>query len=55
MGQQTGRWPNTQCSREGQFSNDWQHWVGFRYRNYVIVAVLLSLLFYFLYDLLRLL
>ncbi|WP_375448488.1 hypothetical protein [uncultured Fibrella sp.] len=55
IGQRAGHWLNNQFGRAGQFLNDWQHRVGFRRRNYVIVAVLLSLLFYFLYDLLRLL
>ena len=48
IGQQAGRWLNNQYGQAGRFLNEWQHRVGFRYRNYAIVAVLLSLLFYFL-------
>lgn len=52
LGQQAGQWVKARFEQAGRFLNAWQHRAGFRRRNYVILGVLLSLLVYFLYDLL---
>lgn len=52
LGQRAGRWLDAQFERVGRFLNTWQHRAGFRQRNYVVLGVLLSLLAYFIYDLL---
>lgn len=54
LGQRAGRWLDTQLDRAGRLLNAWQHRAGFRQRNYVVLGVLLSLLAYFIYDLLTL-
>lgn len=54
IGQRAGHWFHSQFSRAGQFLNNWQHRVGFRRRNYMVLGVLLMLLAYFIYDLLTL-
>jgi len=52
IGQQAGRWLDAQFERAGNFLNAWQHRAGLRRRNYVLLSVLLTLLAYFIYDLL---
>lgn len=52
LGQQAGQWVKARFEQAGRFLNAWQHRAGFRRRNYIVLGVLLSLLAYFLYDLL---
>lgn len=55
IGQRAGRWLDAQFEQVGNFLNSWQHQAGFRRRNSIVLGVLLTLLAYFIYDLLTLL
>lgn len=55
IGQRAGRWFDGQFERAGNYLNAWQHRIGFRRRNLFVLGILLSLLTYFVYDLLTLL
>jgi hypothetical protein len=54
IGQRARRWLDAQFGRAGAFLNAWQHRAGLRRRNQIVLGVLLTLLAYFIHDLLTL-
>ena len=54
IGQRLGQWFDGRLRRAADALNVWQHRVGFKHRNRLLLGVLLALLTYFIWDLLTL-